>query len=192
MSKKLDRQFAFFLDEFGETVTINNSETRAILKDAQQTIQYYNDQIIRCPIEMQTGQLVIVMGRKYLVISQIATRPNHSIARLRECNVEIEKENPGEQIIVGYNAFGEPIYNYGDPILLFFPAIVENKAMDLGTNQPIILPENEISVMVQMTDESEEELDVGEMITVLDKQYHIVGIDPLKGGLLTLKCELMT
>ncbi|SDL24657.1 hypothetical protein [Natronincola ferrireducens] len=193
MSKKLEEIIDFMIDEKGSPVEINNMEAWALIWDATDNVHYYNDKFIRCKELIETGDKIFLIDENhtYLIISQVALKENHYRARLRKCNQLLLKEIPGEEVIVGYDPMGRPIYEYTDPQDIYFPAIAENRAMDIKSNQPIVLLENEIMAILQDNIENREHFIEDERFKVVGKEYRVIGVGRLQNGLITIKGELV-
>lgn len=190
MARSVDEMMDFFLYEKGEVVKINDTENRALIVGATDKIKWYDDKMIRMKREMKTGDIVEYQGSHFIIISQIVQTPFSYKGRMRKCNQQIIKENPGEEIIIGYDFRGFPIYEFGDPILLTFTVIIENVAIDVASNQPIVLLQNEVMVTIQDNEFNRSELVEGEEVQIMGRKYNILGVDRFKSGLLILKCSL--
>lgn len=194
MGRNVDDMIDFFLKEKGEQIIFNDNPFIALIITAKDQINFYDDKYIRIKEDIHTGDIVTLPNREedYLVVSQVITYKNHKKARLRKCNEEVLKEIPGEKILIGYDGLGRPIYENTDPTLISFKGIIENVAMDIANNQPIVLLQNEILVTVQSNNSSRSHLIEGQSIQVMGRNYTIVGVDKFKTGLLILKCSLIT
>ncbi|MFB5088330.1 hypothetical protein PGC35_14185 [Psychrobacillus sp. PGGUH221] len=179
----------FFLYEQGVFVEVNGTMHKALIKNTTESIQYYNDKYLFGKFEIQTGDYVKIVDRNdtYLVVSDIDKRTNHNKVRLKKCNQILVKEKPGEKVIIGYDDFGRPIYSTSAPIFISYLSIVENTVLDIETGYPIVVPENELVALVHESDETLQEFSLGEVFTVLNKTYQVIGIDRFKTGLLYIK-----
>jgi hypothetical protein len=66
----IDAMIDFFLYEKGESIKINGADQVALIIDAVDKITYYNDKIIRCKLQIKTGDIVEYNNFKYIIISQ--------------------------------------------------------------------------------------------------------------------------
>lgn len=190
MSKqRLDGFLDFFLYEQGVFVEVNGIIQKALIRNSNEAIRYYNDKYLIGKFEIQTGDYVKIVDQNdtYLIVSEIDKRKNHHKARLRKCNQILVKEIPGEEILVGRDPIGRPIYDTGEPTFISFLAIVENTVLDIQTGYPIVVQENEIIVQLQENDETLQEFKLGEVFSVLNVRYKIIGVDRFTKGLLHIK-----
>lgn len=179
----------FFLFEQGVFVEVNGTMHKALIKNTTESIQYYNDKYLFGKFEIQTGDYVKIVDRNdtYLVVSEIDKRRNNNKARLRKCNQLLVKEKPGEIVLIGYDSIGRPVYDTGEPTYISFLAIVENTVLDIETGYPIVVPENELVALVHESDETLQDFSLGEVFTVLNNTYQVIGIDRFKTGLLYIR-----
>ncbi|MEC1788645.1 hypothetical protein [Schinkia azotoformans] len=190
--RKIDDFIDLLLYERGVLVEREGITMKALVKDATESLQYYNDKYIRCKFIIHTGDLIrlIEQNKNYLIISEISQFNNHFKARLRLCNHQLVIEIPGQQVLVGYDYRGAPIYEMSDPTFEYYYSIVENKVMDIETNQPIVLLENEIIALLQDSEVTREKFIEGSEFTFQGKTYTVIGVDRTKYGLLSIKASL--
>ncbi|MFT4413909.1 hypothetical protein ACLM5H_08625 [Fredinandcohnia humi] len=190
--QQLEPFLDFFLYEQGVSVEVNGNIQKGLISNSNESIRYYNDKYLIGKFELHTGDFVKIVDQNdtYLVVSEIDNRINHNKARLRKCNQILIKEKPGEYVIIGYNDFGEPIFSTGESTYLSFLSIVENTVLDIETNYPIVISENEIIAILQENEETLLEFKIGEIFSVLNKNYQVFGVDRFKPGLLYIKGRL--
>ena len=87
--RNIDEMIDFFLYEKGETIEINGVAQIALIIDAVEKLNYYDDKIIRTKVEIKTGDIVEYNNLKYLIISQIDKEENSYRSRIRKCSYKM-------------------------------------------------------------------------------------------------------
>ena len=110
----------FFLYKKGESITINGAEQVALVINAVDKITYYNDKMIRCKCQIETGDPVEYGASNYIIISQIGRSEKTYKARIRKCSYRI-----------AFNWSGN---------IKWFDCIEESKVFDVSSGTYISLP----------------------------------------------------
>lgn len=190
--KNIDDYLDFLIIEKGKDIIHNDLEKRAIITDAKSKISYYDDKFIRTDFQVNTGDIIEFNEDTYIIISQIDKNEKSYKGKMRKCNCNIIKIILGEEVIIGWDSMGRPIYGESEPTIKEYPSIIETTVLDMETDQPIILLENKIQVTIGSNENTNTEFVEGGTFSALDKDYKILGIDKFKTGLLIMKCEITT
>ncbi|GAB6180358.1 hypothetical protein JCM14036_16770 [Desulfotomaculum defluvii] len=167
--KGIDGMIDFFLFEKGEDITINGIEQRALIIDAQDKLTYYDDKIIRCKYQIQTGDIVEYNNSYYIIISQIDKKEKSYRARIRKCSYRI-----------AFNWSGN---------IKWFDCIEESNTFDISSGNYISLPTGNINIFVQNNAETKD-IFLGQRFYVTNQPFKVNGIDKSQPGLIKLNCEL--
>jgi hypothetical protein len=120
---------AFFLYEKGETVQVNGVERQALIIDAMDKINYYDDKVIRSQDKLQTGDLIDYQERKHLLISQVDQNPHSYRGKMRACNDRI-----------AFNWAGN---------VKWFDAIIEGQDFSIDAGTKMMIPIGSLYVYMQ-------------------------------------------
>lgn len=178
--------FQFLLDTVGETVFIDNVPKKCIVKNAK--IGDYEEKYIYTLDSIQRGNLIVYNEKKYLIVSDI-TEGLYKKALMRHCNYTIQIPIT-EQRIVGYNDFGEPIYKEVVVREIIIPCIIDKYTFKIDDFAPIRVPENQVIVTMQDSQENREKFAVNSTFSIMDKTWKVIDVDKTRNGLLILTCEL--
>ncbi|GLH62403.1 Ig domain-containing protein [Parageobacillus sp. G301] len=180
--------FQFLLDSIGETVTIDNVEQKAIINNAK--IGDYEEKYIYTLSNIQRGNLILHNGKNYIIVSDVTEGKLYKKALMRHCNYTIVVEGQEVCEIVGYNVFGEPIYECHTTESINVPAIVDTYAFKVDDFAAIRVPEKQIVVIVQENETNKNKFTVNATFEVMGKTWKVIDADLTKKGLLILTCEL--
>ncbi|MGG3845568.1 DUF6406 domain-containing protein [Aeribacillus composti] len=182
-----DIQFLF--DSAGLTVKINDAEQKALITNAK--IGDFEDKYIHTLQPIQRGNLIEYNGENYLVISETVTQRHSKYkALIRHCNYDIEMEGQEVCEIVGYNDFGEPIYECHPTESINVPAIIDKYTFKIDDFAPIRVPENQIIITMQDNETNKSKFVVNETFEVMGQTWKVIDVDMTRTGLLILTCEL--
>ncbi|MEK4165603.1 Ig domain-containing protein [Anoxybacillus sp. FSL W8-0104] len=180
--------FQFLLDTIGETVTIDNVEKKVIVNNAK--IGDYEEKYIYTLDSIQRGNLIVYNGKNYLIVSDVTQGKLYKKALMRHCNYEIIVEGQKVCEIVGWNDFGEPIYECHTTESINIPAIVDKYTFKIDNFAPIRLPENQIIVTIREDDNTKQKFVANATFDVMGKTWKVIDVDLTRNGLLILTCEL--
>ncbi|MFV2049641.1 Ig domain-containing protein [Bacillus sp. UMB0899] len=178
----------FLLDNAGKDILINGETKKALITNP--SISEAEERYIHTLLSVSRGDLIELEGDNYLVITESVNKRNSKFkALIRHCNYEIEVAGETTRVIVGYNQFGEPIYEdiVGKPS--YVPSIVDKNSFSVSEPSAIRLPDNQISVIVQGNDTNNEKFTVNFQFTVMGSEWKVINRDFTKNGLLILICE---
>ena len=159
--------------ENSEVVSINNTNTSALLEDVSDTLTYYADKYIITKYPIKTGDIVEYADITYIVVSQI------------DRNIENRKENQ---------------YNYRarirqadyaiklviDSKLEIFPTIIEGQVFDVVEGKYLTLSDDKIVV----TTNNLYPINKGMRFIKFGDVWKVVGVDKTKSGLHILYCDV--
>lgn len=156
-----------------ETVSINNTNTSAIIEDTSDTLNYFADKYIITKFQLKTGDLVEYAGIKYIVTSQI------------DRNIESRKE-------IQYNYRAR--IRQADYIIKVvidgkveqLPSIIEPQSFGIVDGKYISLSDDKIVVTINNT----YAISKGMRFIKLGEVWKVVGIDRAKNGLVILYCDV--
>ncbi|WP_031408034.1 hypothetical protein [Geobacillus vulcani] len=179
--------FQFLLDSVGETVIIDNVSKKCIVNNAE--IGDYEEKYIYTLDSIQRGNLIVYNGKNYLIVSDITEGKMYKKALMRKTNETIHIEQT-EQRLIGYNDFGEPIYETIVVASIDVPIIVDKYTFKIDDFAPIRVPENQIIVTMQNNETNKSKFTVNTTFEVMDKTWKVINVDLTRTGLLILTCEL--
>ena len=165
----IDGMIDFFLYEKGESITINGVEQVALVINAVDKITYYNDKMIRCKCQIETGDPVEYGASNYIIISQIDRSEKTYKARIRKCSYRI-----------AFNWSGN---------IKWFDCIEESKVFDVSSGTYISLPTGSINIFVQNNSDARD-IALNQRFYVTNQPFKVTGIDKSQEGLIKLNCAL--
>ena len=165
----IDGMIDFFLYEKGESITINGAEQVALVINAVDKITYYNDKMIRCKCQIETGDLVEYGASNYIIISQIDRSEKTYKARIRKCSYRI-----------AFNWSGN---------IKWFDCIEESKVFDVSSGTYISLPTGSINIFVQNNSDARD-ITLNQRFYVTNQPFKVTGIDKSQEGLIKVNCAL--
>lgn len=181
--------FQFLLDSVGETVKINDVEQKALITNAK--IGDYEDKYIHTLQPIQRGNLIEYNGENYLIISDTVTqRYGKYKSLMRHCNYEIVIEGQEVCEIVGWNDFGEPIYECHTTESINIPVIIDKYAFKVDDPAPIRVPDKQIIVTMQENETNKSKFTVNTTFEIMEQTWKVIDVDKTRTGLLILTCEL--
>lgn len=98
--------------------------------------------------DIEIGNLLKINNHYWLVATFPEDNKIYRKAEIELCNDIFTLTFEGTKIIVGYNDFGQPIYDYTDPITYNIPCVLSTKIYSTVDNSPIPLPDG--SIMIKM------------------------------------------
>lgn len=178
----------FLLDNAGKDVLINGEKQKVLITNP--SISEAEEKYIHTLLSVSRGDLIEIEGDNYLVITESITKRHGKFkALMRHCNNEIKVAGETTKTIVGYNQFGEPIYEeiVGEPS--YVPSIIDKNSFSVSEPNAIRLPDNQISVIVQDNNTNNEKFTVNFQFNVMGSEWKVINRDFTKNGLLILTCE---
>lgn len=167
--ESVDEQMAFFLYEKGETVQVNGVERQALVMDAGEKINYYDDKVIRSQDKLQTGDLIHYQNRKHLLISQVDHNPHSYRGKMRMCNDRLA-------------------FNWNGNIK-WFDAIVEAQDFSLDAGTKMLIPAGDIYVYMQDNADTRD-IKLDQHFYHTHRPFKVNGIDRSMNGMVKLHAEL--
>jgi len=180
--------FQFLLDTVGETVIIDNVPKKCIVQNGK--IGDYEEKYIYTLSNIQRGNLIVYNGKNYLIVSDITEGKLYRKALMRHCNYTIVVA--GEEVceIIGYDPFGDPIYECHATELINIPAIIDKYAFKVDDPAPIRVPDKQIIVTVQDNETNKSKFTVNTTFEAMGETWKVIDVDMTRNGLLILTCEL--
>jgi len=191
-----DLQYMF--DTMSEPVLINDSESMAILTNAN-FLNKNDERYIHTLEPITLGDLITYHNEKYLVLTETTTKRYGKFkAVMRHCNFIVElqgevtsdymRDDEGNIIRDGD---GRPIIIeiVGDPY--FIPVIVDSKSFAVSGSQ-LLVADNEIIVTLQDNELTRGKFDTNTQFNLMDYNWKVTNIDKTRKGLLVLTCERVT
>ena len=169
MEKTIDEMIDFFLFENGEDILVNEISSRAVVLDAVEKINEYDDKIVHIKEEVKSGDVITYKGLKHLITSQIDKNKNSYCARMRRCNHRI-----------AFNWLGN---------IKWFDCIEESKVFDVSTGTYISVASGNIYVTVQYNSDTRN-IALNNRFFVTNQPFKVTGIDKSQEGLIKLNCTL--
>jgi hypothetical protein len=171
MTQSLDAMIDFFLREKGESIQLNGVQQIALVMDATDHIQYEDDKLIRMTTEIKTGDLIVYLNERYLIISQIDHNDHSYRGRMRKCNY-----------LIAFNWIGN---------VKWFDAIVEGKTFSIETGTVMSLPVGNINVYLQDNSDTRD-IGLNKRFYNTHQPFKVDGIDQTVKGMIKLSCKLDT
>lgn len=166
----LEDNIDFFINEFGEDIEHNGSIKTAIIKDAVENINFYNDKIIICTFPISTGNIVKYKNSTYFINSEIDKNENTFKARLKRSNYTIN--------LVVNNEINE------------YPVLLETSAQGVNSNKYYNVPAGQAQVMFEDTEELRKLVMVYNTRFIASKtSYKITSYDLSINGFITITGE---
>lgn len=129
----LEGNIDFFINEFGEDIEHNGIIKTAIIKDAVENINSYNDKLIICTFPINTGNIVKYKNDTYFINSEIDKNKNTFKGRLKKSNYIIN--------LMINNEINE------------YPVLLETSAQGVNSNKYYNVPAGQAQVMLEDTEE---------------------------------------
>ena len=166
--KKIDDYLEFLLQEKGEDILFNGENKKAIISDATDNINFYDDKYIRTGFEIKTGDTIGYQNSIWLVISEVDKNRLSYKARIRKSNYKIK-------IVI-------------DGVVCEFISIIEGVNLGIDVGKFMSLEDGEIRVTVPVDDISNN-IDTNMRFIKMEKAWKVVGVDKSKVGLNILHCK---
>ncbi|USK86176.1 hypothetical protein [Peribacillus asahii] len=182
-----DLQYIF--EQAGQSVIVNDAKINVIVTNPP--VDEYEQRYIHSLQKVSRGDIVTLEGEKYISITESITKRGSKYKTLiRHLNATIKMKGEPTEIQIGENPYtGEPIYEYIEGEDFYIAAIVDNKSFSVNFNQPIILPNNQIEVIVQDNEINRSLFASGKDFSVIEKTWTVLNQDLSKSGLLILTCD---
>ncbi len=166
--KKIDDYLEFLLKEKGESILYKGQEQKAIISDATDNINFYDDKYIRIDFEIRTGDTIGYQNNIWLVISEIDKNRLSYKAKIRKSNYNIK-------IVV-------------EEVLCEFISIIEGVNLGIDVGKFMSLEDGKIKATVPADDISNN-IDTNMRFIKMGKAWKVVGVDKSKVGLNILHCK---
>lgn len=88
--KQLNKQFDFFIKEFGQDIVLTGKSRKAIVSDASSNPDFLDDKFIRTTETFATGNILEYQNEKWMVVSQIVKDKNTYRAKMRRTDWQIK------------------------------------------------------------------------------------------------------
>ncbi|MFJ5563625.1 hypothetical protein [Lysinibacillus xylanilyticus] len=129
----------------------------------------------------------------YIVTSDVLElRGGKFKATLEYCNYSIPRYEI-EQVLIGYDKLGRPIYEEQEVLVGEIPAILKYKDFSITSNEAVNLNEPIYEITVRDNDSAHSYFKLDESayedIEIYDKKYRIINVDYSKQGLIRIRLE---
>ncbi|ETI68143.1 hypothetical protein [Neobacillus vireti] len=191
----------FLIDSAGQNVLINDKEMKAIITNPLSVVlNEYEQRYIHSVQPIIQGYLVTVNNEKYLVVTESLTKRTTKYKSLmRHCNYTLEMKGETKKVIKRdengnpvLDKFGDPVYITIQEESVFVPAIVDNKSFSVNLNAQMIIPQNQITVVVQDNTVNRDRFKMNNVFSFVEKNHKVFNRDFTKRGLMILTCESTT
>lgn len=153
-------------------VKIDGIDTEVIVINKSDSTQ--KELLLRPEKTVKKGAKVLIDTQYYLVIDFNGNGINQK-ANIKLCNNTLTLKGVTTQAIIGYNVFGEPIYDEASTSDIIIPCIVETKIFDDITDKAIKLPQGRINVSIPYIEH--EDIAINKEFIMYGEKYKIIGID---------------
>lgn len=184
----------FLIDTIGDTVKINDIDSKALITHSNVTKQ--EERYIHTMTALKQGDLITYENERYLVVTETVTkRANKYKALIRHCNYSLEYPGETRQELM-LDKDGKPLTNrFGDEIYITVEGkpvtvhtIIENSSFAINGVQ-LMVGINQIIVTVQNNKDNSDKLKVNTTFNVMDNKWKVLNVDKSQKGLLIITCE---
>ncbi|HHX62456.1 MAG TPA: hypothetical protein GX707_17360 [Epulopiscium sp.] len=166
--KKIDDYLEFLLQETGEDIIVQGEMKKALISNAKDKINFYNDKFIRADFEIRTGDLIEYQNNTWIVISEVHRSRLCYKARIRRSNYRVK-------IIV-------------DEVLCEWDTIIEGMSFGMEQGKFMNFEDGKIEVTVPANAISNN-INADMRFIKMGRAWKVVGVDKSKVGLNILHCE---
>lgn len=166
--KQLNKQWDFFLKEFGQDIILTGNERKAIISDAGSKPDFFDDKFIRTAETFETGNVLEYQNEKWMVISQIVKNKNTFRAKIRRADWQIK-------------------YYIGDTLCQSY-CIVDNMDINLFVGKIITTSTDEMRLIVQNTNYTSQ-LEINKRFLKFGAAWKITGFDKSRRGLILIDAK---
>ncbi|MFJ3386766.1 hypothetical protein [Lysinibacillus sp. NPDC086135] len=129
----------------------------------------------------------------YMVTSDVLElRGGKFKATLEYCNYSIPRYEI-EQVLIGYDKLGRPIYEEREVLKGYIPSILKYKDFSISSNEAVNLNQPIYEITVRDNEASKEYFGLNEdtyaKVIVYDVSYRIINVDYSKQGLIRIRLE---
>ena len=166
----LEDNIDFFINEFGEDIEHSGIIKTAIIKDAVENINFYNDKLIISTFPISTGNIVKYKNNTYFINSEIDKNENTFKGRLKKSNYIVK--------FMINNEINE------------YPVLLETSAQGANSNKYFSVPVGQAQVMFEDTEELRKLVMVYNTRFIASKtSYKITSYDLSINGFITIMGE---
>ena len=164
---ELEDNIDFFINEFGEDIQHSGIIKTAIIKDAVENINFYDEKIIICTFPINTGNIVKYKNDTYFINSEVDKNENTFKARLKKSNYTINLNVNNE--------------------INEYPVLLETSAQGVNSNKYFSVPAGQAQVMFEDTEELRKLVMVYNTRFIASKtSYKITSYDLSINGFITI------
>lgn len=166
--KQLNKQFDFFIKEFGQDIMLTGNARLAIISDASSNPDFLDDKFIRTTETFDTGNVLEYQNEKWMVVSQIVKDKNTYRAKIRRADWQIK-------------------YYIGNTLCQTY-CIVDNMQINLEEGKIITTSADEMKLIVQSTNCSSQ-LAIDQRFLKFGAAWKITGFDKSRRGLIIIDAK---
>lgn len=166
--KKIDDCLEFLLQEKGEDVVFQGVKKKALISNAKDKINFYDDKFVRVDFEIKTGDIIEYQNSKWLIISEVHRNKASYKARMRRSNYKIK-------IVV-------------NEVVCEFDTIIEGMSFGIEQGRLMDFEGGKIEVMISESVASNN-ISTGTRFIKMGRPWKVAGIDKTRVGMLILYCE---
>jgi hypothetical protein len=166
--KQLNKQFDFFIKEFGQHIMLTGNARLAIISDASSNPDFLDDKFIRTAETFDTGNVLEYQNEKWIVVSQIVKDKNTYRAKIRRADWQIK-------------------YYIGNTLCQTY-CIVDNMQINLEEGKIITTSADEMKLIVQSTNCSSQ-LAIDQRFLKFGAAWKITGFDKSRRGLIIIDAK---
>lgn len=162
--------FEYILQSIGKTVTVNDVPIQAVITNASNPKNPYDEKFISTLAEIKRGDLINYNSTDWLVVNQIADMRYSSKYKglMRKCDYTIK-----------FNFEGD---------IKEFPVLIDSKVFNVTEDRYFLIPDGKIMVTLQ-ENENTNSIDINQRFIKLDHAWKVTGIDRTQKGLIILTCD---
>lgn len=162
--------FEYILQSIGKTVTVNDVPIQAVITNASNPKNPYDEKFISTLAEIKRGDLINYNSADWLVVNQISDMRYGTKYKglMRKCEYEIN-------------------FNFEGNVLTF-PVLIDSKIFNVTEDKYFLLPDGTILVTLQENEETKN-ISIDQRFIKLGFAWKISGIDRTQKGLIILTCD---
>lgn len=166
-----DRQFDFFISEFGEPILINDLSTKGYMEIIGDTsADYFVDRILNTVEPVETGDVVNYQNYDWLALKQMTIYPNYKSTRIRRCD------------------WYTNIWYKGLDIAYTYPSIYAFKSVAIAEGSTISIADGKIVCCLQ-SNSITDKIDVDFRFIKFNSAWKVTGVDKTEKGLIYMYAD---
>lgn len=131
--------------------------------------------LLRPNTSINIGDIIVMDNENWMVTDSISNNPLFPKAKIEKCNYTLQVQIGYSETYVGRDSWGKPVYDK-TPTLSPSPCILKTTVSTIGLNQPINLPQGQVSLTIRY-DDTAKQIKLNDNYDLYNAQYKVVGFD---------------